>query len=57
MALISERCGSLMDLAYLKKSNWLQVLQSASAETNSVVQDTRVYKELGRQTRGGIIEL
>ena len=47
----SKETPTLTGLTYLKKSNWLQVLQSASDEANTVVQDTKEHWSLGRSAR------
>ena len=47
----SRETPSLMGLSYLNASNWLQVLQSASVEASTVLQDTRDHWLQARSTR------
>ena len=47
----SKETPTLKGLQYLKKYDWLQVLQSASVEANTVLQDTREHWSLGRSQR------
>ena len=47
----SKETPTLTGLSYLKKSNWLQVLQSVSVEANTVVQDMKEHWLLGRSAR------
>ena len=47
----SKETPTYKGLRYLKRSDWLRVLQSASVEANTVLQDTREHWSLARSAR------